>query len=138
MNKELLLRVKAHILEEPRRLNMSNWMDRVEIGAEIAHIYESGSVHIMRQDEVPPCGTVGCIAGWAAVLDGVPMDDIGGWAGREALGLNEFEGGELFYPGYWPNRDDYYEYKGCGNAQQRAQVVARVIDAFIAKYEEAK
>lgn len=50
---ELLQRVKQHVLEEPRRLNMGTW------GRKASH---------RLGDDAPPCGTVGCIAGWCVFL----------------------------------------------------------------------
>lgn len=51
INVKLLLAVKRAILEEPRRINMDISIKRKTTGA------------------APRCGTVGCIAGWALVLD---------------------------------------------------------------------
>lgn len=49
MNVKLLRKVKKHILEEPKRLNMDFY----------------GSAYC---NDAPACGTVGCIAGWSALL----------------------------------------------------------------------
>lgn len=43
----LLRRVCKRVLEEPRRVDMSSWVSK--------NHFDGG----------PPCGTVGCIAGWA-------------------------------------------------------------------------
>lgn len=146
MNKELLLRVKAHILEEPRRLNMSNWIDSGEPGTPIAFDFEDDAnwqdLHVLTPEEAPPCGTVACIAGWSCILGmDAPAKEIAKnhrveGSARQLLDISPLQKEELFYPYNWPNPADYEEYRTCGNAQQRAQVVARVIDAFIAKYEE--
>jgi len=144
MNKELLLRVKAHILEEPRRLNMSNWIQDARVGSLVHDAYESNRVgqfakHALTENEAPPCGTVACLAGWACVLSGHPAES-GDWLSERGglfLDLTEDQKSELFWPESWGGHSAYLEYKTCGNAEQRAQVVARVIDAFIAKYEGA-
>ncbi len=52
MNKPLLRKVIAVIEAEPRRIRMESW-------------YSSQ----LSKQEVPRCGTVGCIAGWALLLD---------------------------------------------------------------------
>lgn len=51
MNTKLLLKVKRHILAEPKRIDMD------------IPVSTSEWRHLM-----PPCGTVGCIAGWTVIL----------------------------------------------------------------------
>ena len=79
MNTRLLRKVQKHILEEPRRLNMDIILDdRVSA----------------RDPKNPPCGTVGCIAGWAIVL---AHGDIGYGLisnAAELLSLDVFDGQE--------------------------------------------
>jgi len=52
----ILRKVKKHILEEPKRLDMENWLI---VGDNVRIIYGRNA---------PACGTVGCIAGWVNVL----------------------------------------------------------------------
>ena len=52
MNITLFRKIRKHILEEPKRINLNHWVDPYS--------------------EVAPCGTEGCIAGWACVL-GIPQ-----------------------------------------------------------------
>jgi hypothetical protein len=54
--RELLLQIRELILAEPLRLDMDSWIT--------AFAGEGSSYH----KTLPACGTVGCIAGWAAVL----------------------------------------------------------------------
>lgn len=54
MNVGLLRKIQKHIIQEPRRLDMNV----------IRHFVDP------KGKENPPCGTVGCIAGWANVLSG--------------------------------------------------------------------
>ena len=51
LNVALAMKVKKHILAEPKRLNMSFWICDV-----------TGII------DAPPCGTQACIAGWACLL----------------------------------------------------------------------
>lgn len=135
MNKELLLRVKAHILEEPRRLNMSNWIQNAEAGLCVSYEFESGEldIHTLSKDEVPPCGTVACIAGWACLLSDKKVRNYSAESTAiRSLNITFGQSEKLFFPYGWPNKADYEEYQSCGNAEQRAQIVARVIDGFIA------
>lgn len=127
MNTELLLKVKAAILEEPRRLDIWDWQRR-EVG-----------------DNSPACGTVGCIAGWADILyrtggDTSPaaiaaceivVDGVQERA-RLAVGLTRDQAEWLFHPdGGWPfDLHTLLEYTERGTAEH-ASVVASAIDRFI-------
>ncbi len=115
LNVELLRRVQTAILEEPRKLNMNVWMEKVP----------------GRHPNPPPCGTVGCIAGWAVAL-GAPekryLEDFRSYADEASalLGLDEGCGSGLFYyapsvrlsPGTLPYAED----------------VAARIDTYIEEY----
>ena len=125
MNIELLNKVKAHILEEPRRLEMVDW--------------------IMEGDEIPspekpPCGTAACIAGWAAMLDGGFQRGIHfpRTYATDALKIDRFgEAERLFYLSQWPaqfkfdkDRPDVSFYKL--DKETQARLTAARIDYFIA------
>lgn len=57
--KDLLLRIKAIVLDEPKRLDMRWWVSR----------WKGKRTHDACVDPpAPACGTVGCIAGWGALL----------------------------------------------------------------------
>jgi len=59
---ELLQQVCAHILEEPKRYHQGTW------GLTRKH-----AVGVVGRENVPPCGTVACRAGWIVGLhDGLP------------------------------------------------------------------
>jgi len=61
LNIELFEKVKAHILEEPRRLSQITWVTtREQQPVRFAEIVSS--------DQEPPCGTVACVAGWTSLL----------------------------------------------------------------------
>jgi hypothetical protein len=86
MNVRLLRKVAKHIAEEPRRLDM-------DVLTDIRDPKED--------DRNPPCGTVGCIAGWSCLLTGMPRKKS--WSptrywehGQKLLGLTKEEGKRLF------------------------------------------
>lgn len=126
MNKELLNKISEHILEEPRRLNM-NYLFR--------------NVNPISKD-APPCGTVGCIAGWACVLSGVDVElTIDLWSkARSLLGLSMEESERLFTEpdiaiyssgeqGCWP-MSLAEEYEDAETPKERAEVTVRRIKLF--------
>lgn len=121
MNVELLKKVQSTILEEPKRLNMDRWWDTQESTVQLLC---GGKEHM------PPCGTIGCIAGWATHLAGKDSD----WPNLQAmdvLGLEYFQGEALFYPGNWPFdlQNELQQLKP--GTLPYAQVVAKAIDRFI-------
>lgn len=59
LNEELWDRVKATILEEPKRLRMRLW----------GITKKRGPLFFQDEKNTPACGTVGCLAGWACVLN---------------------------------------------------------------------
>lgn len=135
---QLLLRVKAHILEEPRRLNMSEWKQTAFPGMIVKDGYEHGlnaSKHhqLLTAKTAPPCGTVGCIAGWVCLLSGADYPIFGGQAAAY-LGVEEHHLEPLFYPRKWPNKTRFRQYLNARSQRRRAQIVGRVIDEFIAAH----
>lgn len=116
MNVKLLRKVKKHILEEPKRLNM----------------YEG-----LIADSSVPCGTAGCIAGWACVLDArisVPKAGFEPWGtisrqAKDALGLADDQAFRLFRSWMWPDKfaSDFDE----ADKATQAKVTAARIDHFI-------
>ena len=62
MNTRLLRKIQKHILAEPKRFDMTDWVMRGKPGS----LLEAGEQEI----EVPKCGTVACIGGWACLLSG--------------------------------------------------------------------
>lgn len=70
----LLSEIRKLILEEPRRYNQ--W-DTLSTGRDTQHYYGP---------EAPPCGTVGCVAGWVVALKKPHSRSITGPA-TEILGL---------------------------------------------------
>lgn len=142
MNKERLEQVKQLILDEPKRLDM----DVIGVRAQ---------VWFNDKKERPRCGTVGCIAGWGALValgegtwQAMTPDERAlrmSWGnGQDALELTDEEAGRLFrepkialsprevvrYQGYvWP-KDLAREHEDAKTPEQRANVTARRIDRF--------
>jgi len=120
MNVELLLKVKQHILAEPRRLDMGEWLLQGEPG------------EILCGSTFPECGTIGCISGWAEILSGQGM------SGEVVLELTPAQECELFYTTQWTSQAILQRY--ClteTGSPEYAQAVADYIDYFIEKYREA-
>lgn len=138
MNVPLLRKIQKHILAEPRRVNMGVglfqyldppvYLSPVEIGAPD-----------WRQ-LIPPCGTVGCIAGWATILSGATAPAPGrskDWYSKintqasNLLDLNPSQAAYLFHIGNWryPWRDLDELTPG---TREYAQVVSDYIDYYIA------
>jgi hypothetical protein len=130
MNVKLLRRIQAHILAEPKRVWMGIWCKFGESGA---HVYidddfdDSGG---LLEIEMPSCGTVACISGWAALLSGARGIDeqIGRW---DLLGIDAQRADRLFYSSLWPEdlRDKLELAEP--QSQEYAQIVADRIDVFI-------
>ena len=138
MNIELLEEVKQHILEEPNRLTMAReivteafrFNDALN-GAE----FDTGEIQL-----APPCGTAGCIAGWAVILGHPELKpeeakyryDIHKEA-QKLLGVDYDTLDKLYYTPYWP--EPYKSDLQTTDLQKRAEVTAARIDHFIATGE---
>lgn len=123
VNKELFLRVKEHILEEPLRVHMGYWKIGIESGNRIT--------------AWPKCNTVGCIMGWGQILTGAsPIRDSYDIKahisqGMELFGIKMNQAEKLFMVTDWPR--EYKERIEVEDNQTKeyAQVVADRIDYFL-------
>jgi hypothetical protein len=110
LNVALLKKVKQHILDNPARLRMSNWIINRKIAAESTYCKVSKhkfnfeiKAWDAKSQPIPPCGTIGCIAGWTKIigdnLDPESPDLIGSYQRRaaELLGITENEASDLFF-----------------------------------------
>lgn len=82
---ELLERVCAHILEEPKRYHQDYWGLRGEVPLDVPR---------------PKCGTVCCRAGWIVALNDGPKALLHTCSGSRAdriLGMTDEDTRELFY-----------------------------------------
>ena len=66
LNVKLLRKIKAHILEEPRRFFMEWYVATGRPGARRFTSRHADAADLPKT--VPPCGTAACIAGWAILL----------------------------------------------------------------------
>lgn len=126
MNTRLLRKVAEHIAEEPNRLFMT------------AGIVSTDELREFDVTMKPPCGTVGCIAGWSLVVKrknkqrAINHFSEAGWLGTHAaakrdLRLSESEAMRLFYLSGWPTN--------LGNAFQTAQTPQQRASVTIARIE---
>lgn len=121
MNVELLNRVKAHILEEPKRLFMPGFLARKGDDEDV--------------DRYPACGTIGCYAGWICVLSG-EHDLFGKELADKAASLahiNLDQADRLFFSHVvgWSEQDNAKLWSGDGTPETAA-LAARRLDEFIA------
>lgn len=118
----LMSDIKAYILEEPKRVWMDAWLIK-------------GKRRISSQFGVdaPICGTVGCIAGNAVMLAGLPSSASTAWekASRLLSGGNEDLDVEL--DGLFLNTDIDALY----GTEEYARIVAENISDFQSEHEAA-
>lgn len=118
LNRKLIEKVIKHIEEEPQRLDMDVWVEKVNDKSRHDRI-EYGDA----EDLQPACGTVGCIAGWAMLLDqpakrrkelfamtpkrfiralfGGDFSEVSR-RGAKLLGIEEGDQDAVFMTDYWP------------------------------------
>lgn len=132
MNRKLLRQIMATILEEPRRLDMGQWLRRRSHCRD-----ERDFFRWQRLSAIPKCGTVGCIAGWAINLtmpERVPEEFGPEWAANTAgakLGLTAVQGARLFWVYKWPHDLTQALDATKPGTKEHALVVARRIRRFI-------
>lgn len=113
-----------HIQEEPRRISMGTWFNDFKSDTSWSYNILTTSL----KSVIPPCGTVGCIAGWAIQLSG--DGGYGHGDGKSSLKINEAQAISLFYVSSWPQhfRDVY---QTTSSKAEQAKVVCRRIRHFI-------
>lgn len=125
MNAEPLLKIKEHILAEPRRINM----DYIVLNREYGHWWYGN---------FPECGTVACIAGWGRILfDPNWRSNLPELLGsmdftQRLLGIDKDSGNRLFLDADWP-----LEFQDKLDRAKRAVECAEVVemlDAALAEY----
>ena len=149
LNVKLLNKVKEHILAEPKRLRMEDWIvikDKIS-AAQLAD----------NMIDFADCGTVGCIAGWTVMLGDpnfIKNSELCCSNGRvgqisekaEALLIID-DGAEnnlflhhslywLFHMSHWETK--YWRPFYMADKPVQAKIVAAVIDDFIKKYGTKK
>jgi hypothetical protein len=126
VNKKHLLKIKQHILEEPNRLAMDNWIQKHEPGTCISDSYS-----LVIEQIVPSCGTTGCLAGWSALLRGLDESCFDKYLEAHFLGIPS----SIFFVDNWPNpyRDMYQE---SISTLEKALVLGKFIDLIIENEDE--
>ena len=129
MNVKLLRKIQKHILAEPRRLAMCDWIQRGKPGQELT--FQDGSVIGQTYAE---CGTAACIAGWAVILSSkrTPKDsDTVLDRAIKILGITEYQSDSLFLRSLgWPQKFSQ-AYLAAKTPSGKARVAVRRIDHFI-------
>jgi hypothetical protein len=126
MNESLLRQVKAHILAEPKRLIMTQYVvKKSETERYIPHRTGIPSVFGLRS--FPECGTVACIAGWGALLTGMRLDFEYDYA--SLFGLTQYQASRLFNPRMWPGQ--FQRGTWDDGTPEAARAAADRIDFFI-------
>ena len=132
-----LLEVKQHILEEPNRLSMQDWVqDKCNLRRFWDYLdglrASTGLVSLN-----PPCGTAACIAGWICILNG-KKGQAGPGIAVTVLGINRewYDiATRLFYTSNWD--DDLRKRFTTTNLRERASAAAEQIDRFIERHKIA-
>lgn len=123
MNTRLLRKVAKHIAEEPRRLDMS-------------FLYRRAA--LVKEDLRPPCGTVGCIAGWALIIGlkattfsaAFPIVNGSTVDVTDARKLLKVKNDHLFFLSLWPEAFQC-DYRAASTPAERASVTVARIEHFI-------
>lgn len=155
LNVNLLIKIKKHILDEPMRLRMDQWLMQ---DMPTTKKYNSlPGYNEPNEYEIPACGTVACLAGWAILLNSHEAQEVRqkddpfapySARGCDILGIDsDIAPYDLFFVDQWPQpfQDDYLEVER--NFEdlspelrqvERAQIVGRLIDHFIEAYQDAE
>ena len=126
MNIPLLKKIQKHIKEEPRRLNMDDWILRkdefIQNKKQLAYVLSR------KIKDIPKCGTVCCIAGWADVLSGNGQFSYN--RAKTILNLTSDQASQLFFVGGWP-KEFRSEFESTLNLKKRANITVNRITHFI-------
>lgn len=132
MNIELLEKVRKHILEEPKRVNMKEWLIN-------SHINDFEIKRLKKINKAPKCNTVGCIAGWAQQLcSKKKLHSFDRCKAKNLLELDINEADRLFLlkkmtmnNNHWPFHFEDELKKHTPGTRAYARIVAKRIKHFI-------
>jgi hypothetical protein len=137
MNVKLLRTIQRHILAEPKRFRMLDWIEK-QTPTDPTYIADDSE-----RVSFPKCGTVACIGGWAVLLSKKKPSETGyeGYRAAKILGLNRPTGiidraasvdsERLFFTDVWPI-DFAVKFRLAKTPEGRARIAAKRIDHFIA------
>jgi hypothetical protein len=136
MNVKLLRRIQKHILAEPKRFRMLDWIEK-QTATDPTYIADDSE-----RVSFPKCGTVACIGGWAVLLSKKKPSrtHYEGFRAAKLLGLNRPHGHldrvrstdseRLFFTEAWPI-DFSMKFNRAKTPEDRARIAAKRIDHFI-------
>jgi hypothetical protein len=129
LNVKLLRKVQKHIMKEPKRLLMGEWL-----------VTKSKKVPQFENDageweHFPKCNTAACIAGWAVMLHDKhpPRGKSIETRATKILGGSSMD--SLFYTSLWKLE---HEFNTAETPRQRAKIAVKEIDHFIKEHEKKK
>lgn len=124
LNVRLLRRIQKHILEEPRRFFILRFKEAGIPDSTV--IVENGQAQ-----QIPECGTMACIGGWACILSG-RKTRLRFWnTAVSLLGLTFDQADALFTYHEWPRRF-FNSYQQAENERaRRARIAAARIEHLI-------
>ena len=137
LNVTLLREIQKQILTQPKTFFMADWIRRKEHRANTYFINPDTQQAV----QFEPCGTAGCVAGWAVLLTekkGEEQLNEGGpiqWKAKDLLGLTQDEMA-LFSVAHWGPLSAAYH--SAGSDLCRAVVAAKVIDRLIERHKADK
>jgi len=121
LNKDLLLKIKQVILDEPKGFQMGGYKKSKQ-ASPVCRDYGLAW-------DFPRCGTALCIAGYALQLSGKDLDGEENvtLVARELLNVDD---NDLFYVDRWPE-DLYKRFLDATTPEERALIGAERIDRFL-------
>lgn len=131
-NGPLLEKVAAIIEEMPDRWDQDHFVMTAEEREKLRALWEdepdlwADDLAALRPVE---CGTTYCIAGWASVIANPEIEEaqIDEHSGAEALGLDAYEAGRLFYGGFGTKAEDAAEaLRRIANGEDVYKVLAEI------------
>lgn len=150
LNVKLLRRVRDAIKNEPAQFVMGSWFTReltIQTYISAYSLPAAGSLRTIgdMNREIPNCGTAACIAGWTLSLAArkTPQKTASSASNSDILTMAEIRLGlqpddeslSLFILTEWPRA--YLEaWNEASTLEERAQVAAKRIDAFIKSYQD--
>jgi hypothetical protein len=132
----LLRRIRALVLEEPARLNMDSYISAFR-GRIRSSVYDPPHV-----GDLPACGTVGCIAGWGAMLlrrpDEIPRASTAETTMVKLLGHPE---DDPWFSSYYTDHDLFSDYGADidgtrPGTKAHARAVAQRIDSYLEEHPD--
>jgi len=137
INVKLLRKIAKHISEEPKRLAMSDWVQKLGqkdwLGLETSEVFDSNYALACQTHEFAKCGTAACIGGWALLFHGKRATDRADSTQRRAgklIGIDKDQSERLFFVESWPDKF-CGRYKNAKTPRGKASAAVARIEHFI-------